>query len=516
MGRNVEFNEIEVGRIQNSLFDLSHTVTQSQKPGILTPLVTKMCMPGDIIGCRIHGLQRVAPLLTPTFANVNVKYEAFFVPCRLLWPNFKYWIAGERAPGVETDHVHPYLELTEAEFNALTAEQKKLWTYFGLPRITDCLPWANGTTKVNAMPFAAVNMIYNEWYRAQQIIPEVPWELADGENAYSEYLVQRRRAWEHDMFTSSLPNAQQGDPIDIPLGKVVLGDPGVANQVRRASDHLLPAAGDVQSAASGNLHWDNTVINWDAVIDPNGAWDVGATTIRDLRLAWIVQKWKEKNSRGGTRYPELLLNHFGIRPQDARLQRPEYLFGLSTPMSIGEVLNTTGTVANPQGNMAGHGLAVTNGGYNKYFVQEHGWYVVLKSIMPKPGYQQGIGKEWLCIDDHLQYPWPSFAHIGEEEVFNEEVAAWQGANNKLTFGYNPRYYWMKFANNRSAGDFLDTLDFWTWTRIFSSVPALNQTFIECNPDLRIFAVQDGTDQFWGDDYIDMKVIRELPKFSTPQ
>lgn len=516
MPRQVEFSQIEVGKIQNSLHNLSHTVTQSLKPGIIVPTVCKMMMPGDIVGCKIEALNRVAPLIAPFFGMVEVKFEAFFVPNRILWPNWKYYIAGERAPGVEVDHVHPYLELTEAQFNALTAEQKKYWNYFGLPRITDCLPWANGSTKINAFPFAAQNMIYNEWYRAQQIIPEIPFELTDGANPYSEFLVQRRRAWEHDMFTASLPNAQQGDPIDIPLGKVILGDPGTANQIRRASDHLLPAAGNVDTAASGNLHWDNTVVNWDAVIDPNGAWDVGATTINDLRLAWIVQKWKEKNARGGTRYPELLLNHFGIRPQDARLQRPEYLFGVKTPMKIGEVLNTTGTVSAPQANMAGHGIAVTNGGYDRYFVQEHGWYIVNMSIMPKPAYQQGIAKEWLIINEPTEYPWPSFAHIGEEEVYNEEVAAWQGVNNKGTFGYNPRYYWMKFANNRSAGDFMDTLDFWTWTRIFSSVPALNQSFIECNPDSRIFAVQDGTDQFWSQVYCDLRVIRELPKFSTPR
>lgn len=223
-----------------------------------------------------------------------------------------------------------------------------------------------------------------------------------------------------------------------------------------------------------------------------------------------------KNARGGTRYIENILTHFGVRSSDKRLQRPEYITGVKSPVIISEVLNTTGESAGlPQGNMAGHGISVSTGKYGDYYCEEHGFIIGIMSVMPKPAYQQGIPRQYLKFDP-LDYYWPSFANIGEQGVKVEELYAYTPTKDDV-FGYVPRYAEYKYTPCRVAGDFRNVLDYWHMGRIFSTEPTLSQEFIECTSEDvdRVFAVQDETDNLFCHVYNKVTAVRPMPKFGTP-
>lgn len=217
---------------------------------------------------------------------------------------------------------------------------------------------------------------------------------------------------------------------------------------------------------------------------------VDAVTINDLRTAFRLQEWLEKNARYGTRYTEMLRGHFNVIPEDARLQRPEFIGRISSPVIISETLNTTGTSSLPQGNMAGNATAVAASQTLYKTVKEHGYIICLKSTLPQTSYCQGIAKHWLKIDDPKQLLWPSFAHIGEQEVQNQEIYAYT-ATDKNAFGYQPNYYEYRYMPNAIRGAMATTLKFWHLGRLFDTQPALNKDFINSDPTGRIFAVTPG-------------------------
>lgn len=323
------------------------------------------------------------------------------------------------------------------------------------------------------------------------------------------------------LFYSILPFAQKGTAVDIPLGDVVLKSNWNTIGASAKPQFRLP---NVATTTTGALSQDavgtqgiKTPANASIPLayDPQGTLSTSSTTINDLRRAYRLQEVLEKNARGGTRYTENILAHFGVRSSDARLNRPEYITGVKTPVVISEVLNTTGaTGGNPQGTMAGHGVSVAQGKYGKYFCEEHGFIIGIMSIMPETAYQQGIPKQFLKLDE-MDYYWPSFANLGEQPVTQQEIYAYTATPNTI-FGYIPRYAEYKFNNARVAGDFRTTLNFWHLGRIFSTAPALNQQFIECDPSTlkRIFAVQTG-DSIYVQLYNKLKAIRPMPKFGTP-
>lgn len=377
------------------------------------------------------------------------------------------------------------------------------------------------TQALNALPIAAYQAIYNEYYRDENLVTEVDYTLADGNNTGDvvDLVKMRQRAWEHDYFTASLPFAQKGTAVDIPIGSIDSDVTVQWNSLETNSDnHKIPAYD-----LSGNLVAQN-LVGRSAGLDTTGTpkliaktsdLDIAPTTINDLRRAFRLQEWLEKNARGGTRYIENILMHFGVRSSDKRLQRPEYITGLKTPVIISEVLNTSATAEEAQGNMAGHGVAVSTGKYGNYFCEEHGYIIGIMSVMPQPAYQQGIPKTYLKSDP-LDFFWPSFAHIGEQPVTNNELYAYT-ATAEDTFGYVPRYAEYKYQASRVAGDFRTVLDYWHLGRIFATQPALNDTFIECTPDQceRIFAVQDGEDNLYCQIMHKIKAVRPMPKFGTP-
>lgn len=509
MAKNI-FNSIQLQKPQRNVFDLTHDVKLSCKMGELVPVMVQECIPGDTFQIAAESLIRFAPLISPVMHRMDVSIHYFFVPNRIVWENWSDFIT---AQATDETPVAPFVTISGFD---LTDAQKRFLDYMGIPPLDVSNP---NYVNLNALPLAAYQAIYNEYYRDQNLIPEVDYKLIDGQQISTEFFKIRKRAWEHDYFTAALPFAQKGASVQIPLGDVVLTDPAPRPYWKTWIDPTVPATGAVTGEATLGQEGQVQVGGADALFDPNGSLTVDSTSITDLRRAFKLQEWLEKNARAGTRYTENILAHFGVRSSDARLQRPEYITGVRSPIVISEVVNTTGQVNQPgdepglpQGNMAGHGIGVAAGRFGKFFCEEHGYIIGIMSVMPKTAYQQGVPRHYIKFDP-LDYYWPSFAHIGEQEVKNIEIYMEDQGNG--TFGYVPRYAEYKFTPNRVAGDFRTTLNFWHLGRIFDTAPALNQEFIECVPSTRIFAVEDGSDYLWCHVLNKVKAIRPMPKFGNP-
>lgn len=509
--KNNLFNTVKMTHVQSNLFDLSHDVKLSCNMGQLVPVMLMDCIPGDKVMISTEAMIRLAPMIAPVMHRMDVTIHTFFVPNRILWPNFEKYITNTK---LEDTNLLPAFPVIEIQPNG--SNYTLLHDYLGIPNPAT-IPDAGHSESVNALPFFAYNKIYNEYYRDQNLIAEnaIATVAEDGLNAVNFDILHR--AWEHDYFTSCLPFAQKGDSVDIPLGDVVLKQDWL--------DHGYPAMVDALNVArtSGNMEA-GTVVTGEPVIrtgtivtayDPNGTLETQATTINDLRRAFKLQEWLEKNARGGTRYIENILMHFGVKSSDSRLQRPEYITGLKAPIQISEVLNTTGTENAPQGDMSGHGIAYVNENGATYNVEEHGYIISIMSIQPLPAYFQGLDRHWLKTTDPTQFYWPSFAHLGEQEVYNSEIYAYR-SEGRETFGYLPRYAEYKFMSNRVAGDFRTSLKHWHMAREFENMPQLNEQFINCVPTKRIFAVEDEEVQpLWCHVYNNLKAVRKMPKFGTP-
>jgi hypothetical protein len=495
MARNL-FNSIKLTKPKKNVFDLTHDVKLSADMGNLTPILTMECVPGDKFDISCESLIRFAPLVAPVMHRMDVTMHYFFVPNRILWDNWEKFITDANS-GI----VYPYI-VTQNTYQ--TPSEKKFLDYMGLPPNNTSID-----TNINALPLAAYQCIYNEYYRDQNLIAPIDYKLSDGQQPnQGRFTLMRKRAWEHDYFTASLPFAQKGAAVDIPIGLVEGDLPVYLNSSNGTSLNGTPSS--VNVAAQGG----RTDVPANSLYADTSNAEIEPTTINDLRRAFRLQEWLEKNARGGTRYIENILTHFGVKSSDARLQRPEYITGVKTPVVISEVLQTGQSDTTPQGNMAGHGIAVSSGRAGSYYCEEHGYIIGIMSVMPKTAYQQGIPKTYLK-NDSLDYFWPSFANIGEQPVTKNELYAYTSNSNE-TFGYVPRYAEYKYMPSRVAGDFRTTLDYWHLGRIFDTEPNLNQTFVECNPTKRVFAVEDPEgDSLYCHVLNKIRAIRPMPKYGTP-
>lgn len=494
------FNSIRIKRPQGNSFDLSHDRKFSLDAGKLVPIHCQEILPGDKISLQSMQMIRMAPMVAPVMHQVDVYTHYFFVPNRLVWPNWEEFITG--GDGVSTPPVFPFfIPVNNVPVGGIC-------DYLGVPLEAD-----NQAIEISALPNAMYGLIWNEYYRDQNLQAELQSPiLTDGDNSAAldnDGLLGMpfTRAWEHDYFTSALPFAQKGPAATLPLGTTApiiydnpanlitaLVDPITDNPAVQPAQLDVGTAGgdsvfDLTAVPGGTHSYANVDNSAQLKADLTGA---TASTINSLRRAFALQSWLEKNARGGTRYIESILSHFGVRSSDARLQRPEYLGGGKSPVTISEVLQTSESVTTPQGNLSGHGINVGQSHSFSRTFEEHGYIIGIMSVMPKPCYQQGLPRHFSKFDK-LDYFWNSFQHIGEQEIKNKELfVTGVQATDEATFGYTPRYAEYRTMHSSVHGDFKDTLAFWHWGRIFNPLtpPNLNATFIECDPTKRIFAVQD--------------------------
>ena len=559
------FNSIRLKRPKRNVFNLSYENKLTMNMGELVPIMCMPIVPGDKFRVNTEALVRLAPLVAPMMHRVNVYMHYFFVPNRLVWNEWEDFITkgidGENTP------VLPYFSLSdtmgsassESNFRALFGDST-LWDYLGLPtlkgvgsKVYDTI--INGVTvpngfKISALPFRAYQLIYNEYYRDQNLTDPVEFSLDSGDVTanLTALLILRRRAWEKDYFTSALPWLQRGPEVTVPVGgsfgDVVLKD-GFIDGNFTNYQRILDKSGNplavntngsqiLQSGTNpiggtpsrpGALQVGNSsqeiASQQGAYFDPNGSLTVhgneAGISIQDLRTSNALQRWFERNARGGSRYIEQILAHFGVRSSDARLQRPQFLGGGKMPIAVSEVLQTSSTDAtSPQANMAGHGISAgVNNGFRHYF-EEHGYVIGLMSIMPRTGYQQGVPRDFTKFDN-MDFYFPEFAHLSEQEIKNQELYVSDDPTyNEGTFGYTPRYAEYKYHESEAHGDFRGNMSFWHLNRIFTDKPNLNTTFVECNPSNRVFATsQTQDDKFWVQIYQDVKALRLMPKYGTP-
>lgn len=495
-------NSIRVKAIKGNVFDLSHDVKLSMDMGNLTPILVQECIPGDKFNIRSESLIRFAPMVSPVMHRITSYIHYFFVPNRILWDNWKKFITGNNGESiVPAPPVFP---------GATMYQPGSLADYLGVP-----VGVSVQGSDVSALPFAAYQCVYNEYYRDQNLIPEVDYKLQDGAVSNTIRLTTlRKRAWKHDYFTANLPFAQKGQSVTLPMGS-------------------FPDVDVYDASPSGNPRTEWTTNNGTTDIpripgnsstsdlraktsDITGA---TSSTINDLRRAFRLQEWLEKMARGGSRYVEQTLAHFGVRSSDARLSRPEYIGGSKQNVVISEVLQTsdTGGQETPLGTMGGHGISASSGKNSSYFCEEHGYIIGVMSVIPDGAYFQGLPRHF-SRRSHLDYAWPTFAHIGEQEVLQKEIYYNStDGNNNNTFGYLPRYAEYRIQPSRVAGEMRTTLLQWHLARKFANRPALNQTFVECVPDTRIFAVTDGSinQHLWCHVFNNVRAYRKLPKYGTP-
>jgi hypothetical protein len=511
MKQNKIFQQQRMNKPQMSAFDLSREQKLSCKMGELVPTYLEEVLPGDQFRVKTETLVRFAPMIAPIMHRVDVFLHYFFVPNRLLWSEWEEFISGDQDgqyTGGETAPVFPKISLN---IISTTDTRKKLADYLGLPipQIDTLSTTVKNNTEVSKLPYRAYNKIWNEYYRDPNLATELE---IDPETTGDSWDI-KYRSWEKDYFTSALPFVQRGAAIGVPI------DYEYADNTLIYDISGSPVSSTVGLSAQGNTGRLIDDSNTDELQVRNLANDVFDFQINELRRASALQRWLEKQALGGYRYIETIFSHFGVKSSDKRLQRPEYLGGGKIPVMVSEVLNTSATATQPQGNMSGHGVTMGESMTFQTQIEEHGYIMGIMSIMPKPAYYQGIDKHWLRADK-FDYYWPELANLGEQEVKNIELYVEDDAGiNQQTFGYQQRYAEYKYGKSSVHGDFRTSLDYWHISRKFATRPQLNETFLEVNPAddyiTNIFAVETG-DNIWVQLYHDVKARRPMPYFANPQ
>jgi hypothetical protein len=493
-------------------FDLSYQKLFSCDMGEMIPVLHDEVIPGDkwTIGNEI--VIRFQPLVAPILHPINCITEYFFVPYRLLWEDWENFITGGD-DGMD-DSILP-------EWNPTAADEDyglgTLWDHFGMPPNMDP---GIGYRPLDFMRRAYV-LVWNEFYRDENL--QLPIDITDQTLVTENQIFNS--AWEKDYFTSALLSQQKGISPSLPISgttSAAWADPlAVPINVSGVSPHLAwnntadppVMLNIITSGVNQGEYADNAGLNSNIV-------DLSSATtfnVADLRLVFQIQKFLERNNRCGSRYTEWLKGHFNVTNGDARLQRPEFVGGSVSPVIVSEVLQTSETATTPQGTMAGHGISVSSQFCGHYFASEYGIMLGIMRVMPKPMYSQGINRQWLRQSKY-DFPIPEFVNLSEQAITQEEIYAVSGSGNGTIFGYQGRYDECRYKPNMVTGlmrpDATDNLGFWHLSRLFGSAPVLNESFIKCVPDKRVFAVEDQPGLIVAFGNL-IHAIRPLPTMGTP-
>jgi len=505
------FESIRGNRPKYNKFDLSHDVKLSFNMGDLIPILTKEVVPGDRFRVQSEVMLRFAPMLAPIMHRVNVWTHFFFVPNRLIWDEWEDFITGGK-DGTSMP-VHPYYTSGQIQV-AGYGENGQLPDYMGLPELTNALASIN----ISALPFRAYSLIWNEWYRDQNLQDEIPLNLNSGQDNILSQLEIQKRCWEKDYLTSCLPWPQRGDAVSVPgsvnystFSTVYDGATDANYGDTRIASTLNPTAAGAIWGANAPSTSPDPYVRIENVEDLE-------VDINDLRRSNALQKFLELMARGGSRYVEQIKSMFGVNSSDARIQRPEFLGGGRQNVMISEVLQTGETATTPQGNMSGHGVAV--GATNRFSrrFEEHGFVLGIMSVLPKTAYQQGVNRMF-SRQDKFDYYWPTFAHLGEQEVLNKEVrySGEVSDDPDSVFGYQSRYAEYKHCASSVHGDFRGNLDYWHMGRKLPSGVMLNETFVAADPTHRIFANTTPEDhKLWAQVIHKFDALRPMPYYSDPR
>lgn len=513
------FSEVPQANIPRSVFNRSHGYKTTFDSGYLIPFYVDEALPADTFNVNCTLFARLATPIVPIMDNLFMDIFFFAVPIRLIWSNFQKFMGEQENPDDSTDYEIPTITSPASTGWAVGT----LSDYFGLPTGIEGL-------EVSSLWHRAYNLIYNEWFRDQNLIDSVVVDKGDGPDDNADYVLLRRNK-RHDYFTSCLPWPQKGPGVELPLGDSapVLGigkENYIFGTTSQAVYEVGPTADTYANAALINGGTANT--NFYIEEDPNNSMAIRAdlsaataATINELREAFQIQKLYERDARGGTRYTEIVRSHFNVISPDARLQRPEYLGGTTIPINITPIAQNSQTDTTPQGNLAGIGTLVGKGGFTKSFV-EHCVILGILNVRADLTYQQGIPRMFLR-STRFDFYWPALAHLGEQVVYNKEIYA-QGTghetDDEAAFGYQERFAEYRYYPSKITGKLRSTyatsLDVWHLSQEFGSLPTLSETFIQENPPVdRIIAVSEGEPQFILDSYIQNRTARPMPVFSVP-
>ena len=556
MKQNKIFQQQRMNAPRMSAFDLSREQKLTCRMGELVPTYLEEVLPGDQFRVKTESLVRFAPMLAPIMHRVDVFMHYFFVPNRIIWNDWEEFITGERDINsnltelkVPTYNVNSNDVTAKMYGNTVSTDERKLADYLGLP-VDNIGAAITSNLYVSQLPFRAYQQIYNDYYRDQNFEDEVDYSTV------TNYSKLRYRKYEKDYFTSALPWPQRNaTPVGVPIDVNYLPQ----SQLYNALTGTVNPDGSVKSGTGTqwNIGSDSIYRGYISGTGGNVFASPGSANpsrienlatsldfqINELRKASALQRWFEKQALGGHRYIETIYSHFGVKSSDRRLQRAEYLGGGKTPVLISEVLNTSATTDTsnpqgssyqPQGTMTGHAISSGESMAFQTQIEEHGYIMGIMSIMPKPGYSQGVPRHFLR-QEKFDYFWPELANLGEQEVkqveiyvndttitktdADEVVPTNQNAISLPTFGYQQRYAEYKYGQNTIHGDFRNTLHYWHMARKFDGVPALNDLFHEVDPEdesiTNVFAVTDKVDTCWVQLYHDVKARRPMPYFANP-